>query len=245
MANNSGSGFFLMVGLIVAAWLIGSSFEEAKKIDNARFNTIRVKGYAQKDIESDLIEWSCQIKSKSPSLQEAYRILGNYKSRTLEFLKSMGISESSIVSSIVNKQEVYKEKKDGYGNTNEIIAYQLYQSFSISSNDLDKIEKISRATSDLISEGINIQSYNPSYYYTKIEDLKLEMLGEASQNALERAEKLAGNTDGSVGSLVNASQGVFQITSQNSTEFSDYGSFDTFSRLKTIKAVITAEFSVE
>ena len=71
------------------------------------------------------------------------------------------------------------------------------------------------------------------------------MLGEASKNAYERAERLAGNTGSEVGTLQSASQGVFQITSRNSTEVSDYGSFDTQSRLKAIKAVITAEFSVE
>lgn len=245
MSNTRGGGFFLMIGIIIAAWLLGDSFKDAKSIDNARFNLIKVKGYAQKNIDSDLGEWSCQIKSRSTNLSVAYDILEKYKVQTLNYLKSQGINESDLDISSINKQEIYKSKDNSYGTTNDLEGYNLYMSFTLKSTDLDLIESISRKSTELIKDGIDFQSYAPQYYYTKIEELKLEMLAEASANAFQRAEMLAGNTGSKVGKLISASQGVFQITSQNSTEVSDYGSFDTRSRQKTIKAVITAEFGVE
>jgi hypothetical protein len=245
MSKSAGGGLFLAVAIVIGSWLLGSSFKEAKQIENAHRNSIRVKGYAQKNIESDLGKWSASIKARSTDIQSAYSQLNSAKSTTLNFLTSLGVSESSIVFSPVNTREIYQQKTSGYGETNQLEGYELSLNVSFESDNLDKIEEVSRVSSELIQQGINIQSYSPQYFYTKIEDLKLEMLAEASKNAYERAEKLAGNTGSDVGTLQSASQGVFQITSRNSTEVSDYGSFDTYSRLKTIKAVITAEFSVE
>ena len=244
-SNNAALGLFLAIGIIVGSWLIGSHFTEAKRIDNAHRNSIQVKGYAQKDIESDLGQWMSLIKARTTELTSAYNMINDYKAKTIDYLKKNGVPENEIKLSAIYTREIYQQKNNGYGETNQLEGYELTMNISFQSTNLDKVEEIAQTSSDLIQQGINISSFEPQYYYTKIEDLKLEMLGEASKNAFERAEKLAGNTGSKVGTLQSASQGVFQITSRNSTEVSDYGSFDTQSRLKTIKAVITAEFSVE
>jgi hypothetical protein len=70
------------------------------------------------------------------------------------------------------------------------------------------------------------------------------MLGEAAQDAQRRAEQIAGKSGRKIGSLRSASQGVFQITSVYQTETSDEGAFDTGSREKSMKAVVTAEFQL-
>lgn len=243
--NTAGLGLFLAVGIIVGAWLLGWHFTEAKRIDNAHRNSIQVKGYAQKDIESDLGQWMSMIKARSNELTSAYTLINDYKAKTIKYLVDNGIAESDIKLSAVYTREIFQQKDNGYGETNQLEGYELTMNISFQSKDLDKVEKIAQESSELIRQGINISTFEPQFYYTKIEDLKLEMLGEASKNAFERAKRLAGNTGSDVGNLQSASQGVFQITSRNSTDVSDYGSFDTQSRLKTIKAVITAEFSVE
>lgn len=246
-SNNqySGLGLFLAVGIIIGAWLLGWHFTEAKRIDNAHRNSIKVKGYAQKDIESDLGQWMSKIKARSNELTSAYNMINDYKAKTLKYLIDNGIAEKDIKLSAVYTREIYQQKNNAYGETNQLEGYELTMNISFQSKNLDKVEEIAQESSELIQQGINISTFEPQFYYTKIEDLKLEMLGEASKNAYERAERLAGNTGSEVGTLQSASQGVFQITSRNSTEVSDYGSFDTQSRLKAIKAVITAEFSVE
>ncbi|PKL78233.1 MAG: SIMPL domain-containing protein [Ignavibacteriae bacterium HGW-Ignavibacteriae-4] len=243
--NAAGIGLFLAVGVIIGAWILGWHFTEAKRIDNAHRNSIEVKGYAQKDIESDLGQWMSLLKSKSNDLTSAYTIINDYKAKTVKYLRDNGIAEKDIKLGAVYTREIFQQKDNGYGETNHLEGYELTMNISFQSKNLDKVEEISQKATDLIQQGVNISSFEPQFFYTKIEDLKLEMLGEASKNAYERAEKLAGNTDSEVGTLQSASQGVFQITSRNSTEVSDYGSFDTQSRLKTIKAVITASFSVK
>lgn len=245
ICNGYSKSLLVAVSVMASAWILGWHFTEAKKIDNAHRNSIEVKGYAQKNIESDLGEWMCLLKTRSIDLQVAYSTLNSDKEKTINFLKSKGIAEKDIKLSSVYTREIYQKSDNGYGETNKLEAYELTMNVSFQSKNLDKVEEISLKSSELIKQGVNINSFAPQYFYTKLEDLKLEMLARASKNAYERATKLAGNTGSKVGTLQSASQGVFQITARNSTEVTDYGTFDTQSRLKTIKAVITANFSVK
>jgi hypothetical protein len=106
-------------------------------------------------------------------------------------------------------------------------------------------QEIANQSTSLIQNGVEIASQPPQYYYTKLNDLKLVMLGEATKDAKARAEMIAKNSGSQVGTLKSAQQGVFQITSTNSTDVSDYGEYDLSSIVKTIKAVVTVDFFVK
>ena len=87
---------------------------------------------------------------------------------------------------------------------------------------------------ELLDEGVNVEAYSPDYYYTKLSDLKMEMLAEATQDARMRAETITANAGSSLGALKIANTGVFQITAPNSSD-EDYtwgGAFNTSSKNK-------------
>src|SRR5690606_29606324 len=101
-----------------------------------------------------------------------------------------------------------------------------------------------REISTLISQGIELSSFAPSYYYSKLEDLKLELISQASENARQRAQNIATKSGASLGDLVKADLGVFQITGQNDNEEYSYGGvFNTSSRNKTANITVKASFS--
>lgn len=96
------------------------------------------------------------------------------------------------------------------------------------------MESISREVSELINLGIELDSYAPEYYYTKLAELKLRMIAEATQDAKARAEQIAENAGARLGDLKKSEMGVFQIIAQNSSEeYSWGGSFNTSSKNKT------------
>lgn len=233
--------------IIIAAMLIGDSYYDAKKLDNIRNMTIEVKGYASKDITSDFADWTGSFSVKSESLQDAYNQIQSVQDQVKKQLVVFGAKEIQLEFSSIDTRKIFKQVQADYGyqNSDEVIAYELTQTVFIESNDIEMIEKISKLSTNLISEGINFNSYSPRYFYTKIDDLKLEMLSQSAQDAKNRAVQLAENTDADVGNLISASQGVFQITSKNSQEVSSYGIYDTHSKEKTISAVITAQFEVK
>ena len=243
MMNN----LLLGVCIIIAASFLGSSFEAAKKYDNINKMTIQVKGFASQDITSDLATWSGSFYVNNADLKQSFSDIQIVKSKVVTFFNNMGVDTKNIQFSSIGTETIYEQVRVDYGYvpSNNIIGYKLNQMISIESNDINLIENISKLSTNLIEQGINFDSHAPQYYYTKIEELKLEMLANSAKDAKKRAEKLAENTDSEVGKLVSASQGVFQITSKNSQEVSSYGMYDTYNKEKTISAVITPEFEVK
>lgn len=125
--------------------------------------------------------------------------------------------------------------------------YSLYQEVSVTSSDVDKIEGVSRDITKLIESGVTFTSSAPEYYYTKLEDLKLEMIEAATQNAKTRIDIIASNAQGRIGSLQDASLGVFQIIAQNSDseEYSYGGTFNTTSKEKTATVTIRLSYDID
>ena len=155
---------------------------------------------------------------------------------------------------LTNLSEVYPFRYDfskdfQYGsdvNGNSISqfsGYILSQDVTIESKELDKIEKASRQISDLISQGIELSSSNPNYYYSKLEDLKLELIAQASENAQQRAENIAKKSGAKLGDLKQADLGIFQITGKNDNEEYSYGgAFNTTSRQKTAQITVRTSY---
>ena len=108
----------------------------------------------------------------------------------------------------------------------------LEQYIQVQSNDVHTIAQISRESTELIEQGIIFESKAPEYFYTKLEELKIEMLARATENAKQRAGNMAKSTGNKIGFMRSARMGVFQITPVNSTEVSDWGENDTSSLYK-------------
>jgi hypothetical protein len=232
-------GLILAIGLVVSSYLISDTLRDVKSENQ----TITVKGYAEKDIVSDLAIWYCTVSATMPDLASAYNKLEYDFNQAKKYILENGFKESELeigrVSSIKNYEWI------DYKRTDNVIGYTVERSLSIESSDINMIKDISINSSELIKEGIEFHSNHPQYLYTKLDDLKIEMLAAATRDARERAETLAENSGSKVGNLQSARQGVFQITSQNSEEVSDYGIFNTASIEKTIKSVVTMEFKIK
>jgi hypothetical protein len=154
-----------------------------------------------------------------------------------------GIPEKNMVFSAVDTRINYTLLENGTA-TNTIESYTLSQRVTISSNEVEKITLLSRESTELIREGITFSSREPQYYYTKIAELKIDMIGLATKDARDRAEQIAEATTARIGPLKSARMGVFQITPLYSTMVDDSGAYDTSTVEKEITAVISCEFEI-
>ena len=120
----------------------------------------------------------------------------------------------------------------------------LKQNLKIESSEVSKIEDLSRDITTLIDSGIEIQSGAPYYFYSKLSDLKIDMIAEATKDADIRAQKIADNASTKLGKLINGQMGVFQIVAKNSTEkYSWGGTHNKTSKYKT--ATVTMRLNYE
>ena len=233
-------GTTLAVGLVLSSIIFGWFYSNKQKGDEA----ITVTGSAKRRITSDLVVWSAGVSAQSAALTDAYKQLSESTPRIKEYLLSKGIPENQMtVSSITTTQQ---RSRDSDGNeTGQITGYTLSQQIEVRSNDVAKIGQIAREATELINQGILIESQAPKYYYTQIGDLKIEMLGEAAKDAKERAERIAQSTGNSIGAVRSAKMGVLQITAADSTDVSDYGVYDTSTIEKDMTAVVNVSFAVD
>ena len=233
------AGVALALGLVLSSLIFGWFFEKSKKGDEL----ITVTGSARKRIKSDLVVWSAAVTYQAPTLAEAYRSLSENVPRVKQYLVSKGILENEITISSISTTTLRKADENGQ-ESSQISGYSLRQELEVRSTDVDKIAQIAREATELINQGILIESNSPQYLYTKLGDLKIEMLGEAAKDAKTRAERIAASTGNSIGTVRSAKMGVMQITAADSTEVSDAGISDTSSVDKDITAVVNIGFAV-
>jgi len=230
----------LAVGLVVATTIGGWFFVKGKRGDQ----TITVTGSARKRITSDLVVWRSAISYQAPTLSEAYRSLAEAVPRVKAYMVSKGIAENQITVSSISSQTLHGRNSDGI-ETSDITGYSLRQELQVRSTEVEKIGQIAREATELINQGILLESMAPEYLYTKLGDLKIEMLAEAAKDAKRRAEQIAQSTDSSIGTVRTARMGVLQITAADSTDVSDSGMNDTSSLEKDITAVVNIGFAVD
>ncbi len=235
-----GLGFMIAVGLVTSSWLVARTVERAKRSDQA----VSVKGYAERKITSDFASWSGTFRAHAPQLVAAYEQLRREREAVVEWLAKAGVKREVVRLSAVTTSTSLRRDAHGH-ETSQIEAYHLAQEVSIEGTDVGLVERVSHGATDLIQNGVEIESGKPRFLYTRLNELKLQLLGEATKDARARAEQLAANGGGKVGALRSAEQGVFQITSAHSTEVSGSGEYDTESRDKVVKAVVTVRYLVE
>lgn len=236
----------IILGVCIAVATIASTVilsQGLLKIKKMSTELISVTGSAEKRILSDSVVWRSEFSERNIDMKVAFQNLKNNLNTVKEYLISKGIAENEIIASQVDTQVLYK--KDTRGNdSNEIEGYKLNQSIWVQSKDVNKITSVSRESTELIDRGIQFISYAPEYFYTKLAELKLDMLAEATRDAKGRAEKMASSSGGKIGVMRSAKMGVFQITPANSVEVSDYGMNDTTSIEKKVTAVVRVDFAI-
>jgi len=237
----------IVLGVCIAAATIVSSIILSQgflKITKFVREQISVTGSAQKEIRSDYIVWRGTFSIREADLKTGYKKLSEDLERVKKYFTGKGIGENKIIVSQISTSKIYKKNEKG-NDTNEIQWYILSQMIEVRSRDVDKVDAISRESTELINENIEFESMAPEYFYTKLDELKIEMLAKATENAKLRAENMVKATGNKIGFMRSAKMGVFQITPVNSTEVSDWGVNDTSTLEKKVTAVVSASFAIE
>ncbi|MBM3324891.1 MAG: SIMPL domain-containing protein, partial [Calditrichaeota bacterium] len=209
-------------------------------------DTITVTGSARRTVCSDYVTWSGSYYANEMTIQRGYEVLTHHAKRVRDFLSSRHVPDSLIQFSGISTRDMFERKRVGREEIKEeFIGYQLTQHFDVHSTELDSIDAIARDITHLAAEGLPVKSEPPQFYYTKVAEMRVQMLGEATKDARLRAEQIAQSGGGKIGAIRNARMGVFQITAPNSREVRDYGIYDTSTIEKDITAVVTVTFAVE
>lgn len=239
--------FALIIGLCIVAAAISLGWGLAHFRSGVE-HSISATGSSSMNFESDLIVWRGDFSAKADTSEDAYRQLKQDSDAVRKYLNENGIPESDISFSSVNINHVTRDIYDDNGNYRgyEYDGYELSQTVTVSSSNLDEVEKVATNISSLLASGIQFTSSAPEYYYTKIDDLKLELIEKATENSKQRVDIMASKAGAKLGKLSNSNLGVFQITAMNTgvSSYSYDGCLDTSSRMKTASITVKLTYDL-
>ena len=235
------------VSAVACVMIFTSGLVDYKK--SAGGSGITATGSASCDFESDLIVWRGSFSVHGDTPRDAYAIIKKDAELVRQYLEENQVADDEMIFSSVNISQTYTSRYDEEGKYlgDEPDGYDLTQSLTVSSYDIDKVENISRDITKLIESGVEFVSNSPEYYCTKLDEVKLELIEKATDNAKQRIDIMAAGTGSRTGALLSANLGVFQITAKNSGsgEYSYDGAFDTSSRYKNAMITVRLNYAAE
>jgi hypothetical protein len=245
LVRHFGLGMFLLgatlaVGVVLASQAVGQAMAAHSRANR----TIRVKGVGEVEVISDAAEWTGLVSARGTAPPECFSRVDASMAKTQSLIRSSQFEPAEITLGELTLVPTYAKNDKGVV-LNAIESYTASQRVTVRSKRVEAVRDLQRRAADLQKDGVTISSGDPLFTCSTIDSVKMGLLEKAAQNGFDRAQLLAKNSGARVGTLANASQGVFQIVPLGSTEVSDSGFNDTTSIRKTAKVVVNMEYFIE
>jgi len=206
------SGLAIMVGLIFLGAMIPTAVKSYKSFDR----TVNVRGLCEKEVPADKVIWPITYKVGGNELGSVLAQTDRINATILSYLKKGGIEDSEISMSV---PDISDKTTQEYVDQNRFNRYLVTNVITVSSNKVDKVLALLASQSELVKDGIVFYSSygvgTPTFLFEGLNEVKPEMVEEATRNAREVAKKFAEDSGSRLGKIKNASQGVFSIESRD------------------------------
>lgn len=249
MANNefpqssrSGSFGFVLAALMVAVALLGGGWLLQKGLYHFRAadRYVTVRGLDSRDVKADLAVWPIRCSATHNDLQTARAQLEHDGKAILAFLARQGFQPEEISVLNIESQDLLAQTYRPEGVSSG--RYLLTQTFLVRTHEVDKVGEGTKNITQLFAENVVLtNSAAPTYLFTKLNDIKPEMVAAATRSAREAANQFAVDTGQKVGAIRSASQGYFEIKARDPVNDIP----ESAQRDKTVRVVTTVEYYLE
>ena len=207
------SGLFIMTGLIVLGMMIPRAVSKYRSFDR----TVNVKGLCEKEVMADKVIWPVVYKVMANDIQSVYDQTDGNNAVILSFLESGGIADSEITVSVPSISDKFANE---YGSNDRAYRYIATSVITVCTDKVDEVLALMSRQAELLKKGIvtgGTSWENPvEFKYEGLNDIKPQMIEEATRNAREAAQKFAKDSDSRLGKIRTASQGTFTIENRDS-----------------------------
>lgn len=229
---------FIWLAVILALGLVFAVNVATKNLSGDK---ITVTGSAYKNVQADSAKMVFELSARKYDKQQAYNTIKAQLPVVKKYLQDRGLTNIDVKAS----NGYYSYKYQNGNSTNEIAYYNMTQEIEVKSEDVQKIKEVASEIQSLLEQGIDINYVNTEYFYSKLGDLKVELLKEATTDAKNRADAMLKATHNRTGKIQSVQMGVFQITPVDSTNVSDMGISDTSTIDKKVTAVANIVFRIK
>ncbi|HWK41693.1 MAG TPA: SIMPL domain-containing protein [Croceibacterium sp.] len=217
----------LAVGLIIGGYLLGDGLTRAREADRS----VTVRGLAERDVTADLATWTISYSASAGNLATAQASVDADTAAIQAFFKELGFPDDALQPTGVN---VSSFTNDG------IATFTVRQRVTLRTTDIERAERAVRRQFDLVRRGVLLEEGSGmAYTFTKLNDIKPEMVAEATKDARKAAEQFAKDSGTGVGGIKQATQGYFEISARDG-DGGGWGVADT--PFKKVRVVTTIDF---
>ena len=222
----------IAVAIVILAFCIKGGIESF--VDKGRI--VSVKGLSEVEVPANKVVWPIVFKEVGDNLPMLYNSINSTSKKIIAYLKDNGITEGEIS---VNAPEVIDMQAERYTSNDKPYRYNIKSVITVTSEQVENVRKLISSQGELLKEGVAIvggdYENRITYEYTLLNDLKPEMIAEATRNARKAAEQFAKDSDSKLGKIVWASQGQFSITDRdNNTPY-----------IKKVRVVTSVNYSLK
>jgi len=223
-------GVFIFIGLAALGYLLGEAAIEYKQYERS----VTVKGLSEQEYTADIVIWPIQFTVAGNELETLYSSIEKNTSKIKEFLGKKGVSTEEIT---LASPFITDKSAQQYGNNVKAeFRYTAVQTVTVYSKNIQAVRSVMGSLSELGKQGIvftgrNYQSQT-EYIFTRLNEVKPEMIEEATRKAREVAEKFASDSQSRLGKIKRASQGQFSIRARDKNN----------PHIKKVRVVSTVEY---
>jgi uncharacterized protein len=240
-------GLLMAIGLILGGWVLGSEIKAIRLGDRY----VSVRGLAERSVKSDLAVWPLKYKEAGDDLPSLYSKTEADRKAILHFLSERGIQSSEIETGVARVVDSQASEFGGVGHAPH--RYIVEQQITVMTNRVDQVAAAAQQTMNLVQEGIALDGTEYgglAYRFTALNSIKPDMITEATKNARAAAQRFAVDAGSRVGSIRQATQGVFSILPAHPGDGGEndgggYGSNADSSLTKTVRVVTTVDYYLE
>lgn len=222
----------LAFGIVVLGLCVKSGLGSFSQ--NAR--VVTVKGLAEKEVKADKVIWPIVYKELGNDLNALYNTINKKNKVVLDLLASKGITADEITTSV----DVTDMDADAYTADRSPYRYRVSSIITVNTKKVDTVLALLKEQTSLIQKGVAVTFSNYSYpsiqfEYTGLNEIKPEMIKEATKNARKAAEQFAIDSESKLGKIKTANQGQFSISDRDQN--TPY--------IKNVRVVTTIQYMLE
>lgn len=230
----------LALGLAIGGGLVGWGFSRGRTAD--RF--VEVKGLAEREVTADLALWPLRFVASANDLSSAQAQITRSHQDVLAFLKRHGIEEAA--TNLQNLQ-VTDANTNQFQRDSTRPRFVIEQTIIVRVSKPEVVRDASQRVNELVEAGIVLSqggeygSSGPTYVFTKLNDLKPQMIAAATANARAAAEQFAHDSGSALRGIRQANQGVFVILPRDQAP----GISETSQMQKIVRVVSTVQYLLD
>ena len=226
-----------IIGGLVAIGLIGAGIAVGGGVVNANTGNrqVTVRGVAERNVEADLAILSLRFTVAGEELPGVQSKIDGDLAKVRAFLTSQGYAADIIT---IGRLEVTDTRSQSYAPSDGTPHYIVAQSVTVRTTDVARVAQTERALNDLVRQGVLLDFTAPTYVFTKLNDVRPEMIAEATASARSGAEQFAKDSGAPLGPIKQATQGSFEILAREDVD-SESTSLD-----KRVRVVATVTYQL-